>query len=204
MSVSHLLEDFGATIGGKTVSMSDVTLEEERLDSYETGYKAGWDDAVKAQEGDSRRISGDFAQNLEDLEFTVTEATQGILRDLRPLLEEMVHKVLPKLARDSLGMRVTELLATAAADGMEPTIEITTSPANLASLEALVDAAGNPRVTLRSEDTLGEGQVQLRLGEEEREIDLDALLGELQREVSEFFDAQQSGPAPSFMEKETA
>ena len=204
MSVSHLLEDFGATIGGKTVSMSDVTLEEERLDSYETGYKAGWDDAVKAQEGDSRRISGDFAQNLEDLEFTVTEATQGILRDLRPLLEEMVHKVLPKLARDSLGMRVTELLATAAADGMDPVIEITTSPANLASLEALADASGNPRVTLRSEDTLGEGQVQMRLGAEEREIDLDALLGEIERAVSEFFDAQQSDPAPSFIEKETA
>lgn len=204
MGISHLLEDFGTTMSGKTVSMSDVTLEEERLDSYETGYKAGWDDAVKAQEGDSRRISSDFAQNLDDLGFTVTEATQAVLQDLRPLLEELVQKVLPKLAHESLGLRVTELLTDAVAQGMDTEIEITTSPANLAALEALVEAGDNTRVTLRSEDTLGEGQVQMRLGSQEREIDLTTVLSEIQGAISEFFDAQTSGTHPGFIEKETA
>ena len=208
MSIAHLLDDFGSLTDGHTVSISDLSLEDERLDSYEAGYKAGWEDAVKAQEGDSRRVASDLANNLEDLTFTITEATQSVLRDLRPLLEDMVNTVLPRLAQDTLGARVVELLEVVASTGAEKTVEITTSPSNLTALELLTEGIETPRVTVLSEDTFADGQVHIQMGAEEREIDLDALMAELQTAVAGFFDAQGSSPGQSlnqsFTEREIA
>ena len=39
MSVSHLLEDFGALTRGDMVEMTDVLLEEQRLEAFEKGYQ---------------------------------------------------------------------------------------------------------------------------------------------------------------------
>ena len=55
MSIAHLLEDFGETHAHAPIAMDDVSLEDERLEAFEAGYQAGWDDAVKAQTEDARR-----------------------------------------------------------------------------------------------------------------------------------------------------
>ena len=199
MGISHLLEDFGA---GRVQDMADLgegALEDLRLDAYEDGYKAGWDDAVTAQEGDTRRISSDFAGNLANLSFTYEEALQGMLRDLRPLLEEMVSKVLPPLAQDSLGPRISELLLAAAQDGAKPPIEIVAAPEHAEMLERLCEETGTLRVSLKSEPTLGPGQVHLSFGTREHELNLDRLLSDISDAVATFFDA-----LPQQDQKETA
>lgn len=49
-SLSSYLEDFGTpVIGGGPASVSDETLETERLEAFDKGYRAGWDDAIKAK-----------------------------------------------------------------------------------------------------------------------------------------------------------
>ena len=51
MSIAHLLDDVDAARDGHTVTLTDAALAEERLAAFESGYRAGWDDAVKAQTG---------------------------------------------------------------------------------------------------------------------------------------------------------
>ena len=71
-----------------------------QLDAFEEGYRAGWDDAIKAQSDDRTRIS-EFAQNLQDLSFTYHEAYSHAINAMTPLLEDIVRSVLPKIAHEA-------------------------------------------------------------------------------------------------------
>lgn len=193
MSIAHLLEEFGDPSDGTPLAMTDVSLEEERLAAFEKGYQAGWDDAVKAQSEDARRIGADLAQNLQDLRFTYEEAYGAVLAALRPLLTEMAGAVLPQLARASLAPRIAEMLHDhARAVGRQP-IEIAAAPEDLPRLEHLT--GDGIEITLVADDTLAAGQVYLRFGESEAEIDLPGVLAGITAAVSGFFDEQPTGKA---------
>lgn len=195
MSIAHLLEDFGAGTRGAPLAMTDVSLEEERLAAFEKGYQAGWDDAVKAQSEDARRITADLAQNLRDLSFTYEEAHGAVMAALRPLLMEMARTVLPRLAQDSLVPRIAEMLHDQArALGRQP-VEIAAAPGDLPRLEQLAGGGKGPDVTLVADDTLAAGQVYLRFGESEAELDLPGLLAGITEAVTGFFDEQTTGKA---------
>ncbi|MEB8387678.1 flagellar biosynthesis protein [Rhodobacteraceae bacterium KMM 6894] len=188
MSIAHLLEDFGSGPASHTISMSDVSLEEQRLQSFESGYKAGWEDAVKAQNQDAARISTDFAANLEDLSFTFQEAQSSLMSALRPLLTGMVASVLPRLAHDTLGARVIETLEDMARTATGGGAELVTSPDNVEALEKLLQDNNIMPAKVTGEVSLGEGQVHLRLGKSEREIDLDTVLSQIDTALSGFLD----------------
>lgn len=198
MGISHLLEDFGNLRGEQTRVIGDSALEDVRLEAYEAGYKAGWDDAVSAQDTDARRVSSDFASNLSNLSFTCEDAYQTMLRGLRPVLDTAVAKILPRVAAASLTPRVSELLHDALATGTRPSMELHVAPENIPSLEGLLDGFDTVPVTIVPAQTLGPGQVQISVGTSEHEIDLDHVLTEINRAVDAFFDA-----IPESEQKET-
>ncbi|RBI71138.1 hypothetical protein DQW77_12770 [Roseovarius sp. TE539] len=188
--ISHLLEDFGAAAGA-TLSMTDVKLEEQKLESFETGYTAGWEDAAKAQADDATRISADFARNLQELSFTYQEAHAQVLDALTPLLEGMVETVLPDLARRTLAPRLVDMVQEKARSLTGSTrFEIVVAPACRAALEPLLEGVVSPPVTLREEPSLGEGQAYIAAGDTETEIDLDEVLAGIGEAVAGFLEDQ--------------
>lgn len=195
MGISHMLEDFSAQAEGDPVSLTELSLEEVRLEAFENGYKAGWDDAAKAQEDDLRRISADFAGNLRDLSFTYHEACSGMMAALRPVLTGMVETVLPKLAYDTLGARVVEQLEQIARSGMSQPVEIVTAPSNLEALETLLAGHEELPAVLRPEPSLGDGQVHIRFGTSEHEIDLDSVLTDIGTAMTGFISQTQKESA---------
>lgn len=191
MSISHLLEDFGAFARGKPVSLTDVSLEEQRLEAFEKGYQAGWDDSAKAGEDDTRRVSVDFAQNLQELSVTYHEAYSAVLASLRPLLEQITQTLLPDLMRETLGAQLVEQVHDMARDlGPQP-IELVTSPANATTLESVLGDDPAMPVTVIEETSMGEGQVFVRFGTQEREIDLSGVLRDINKTMTGFFDENQ-------------
>lgn len=193
--IAHLLEDFGALAEGDPVSLSEESLEEVRLEAFENGYQAGWDDAAKAQKDDMMRISADFAGNLRDLSFTYHEACNGMLAALRPVLTGMVETVLPKLAHQTLGARVVEHLESLASEALAQPVEIVIAPANLEALETLLEGRDDLPTRLRAEPSMGEGQVHLRIGATEQEIDLDSVLADIAQAMSGFVSQTQKESA---------
>lgn len=191
MSISHLLDDFSAGTDAQNFSISDVSLEEQRLEAFENGYKAGWEDAVKAASDDSTRIATDFAANLQDMSFTLQEAQSSLLTALRPLLTGMVNSVLPSLSRKTLGARVLETLDTIARTATDGPIEITTAPQNSVALQKILDEQGMMNVKIIAEPSLGDGQVHIRASGGEQEIDLDAVLGQIDATLTGFFEDRQ-------------
>ena len=191
MSIAHLLEDFDETRHETQVTLTDVSLEDERLAAFETGYQAGWDDAVKAQTEDARRITADLAQNLQDLRFTYEEAHSAVMQALKPLLTQMTTTVLPRLARESLAPRLAEMLHDLAQDQGRRSVEIVSAPDDAPRLAYLLEDDPAIEATLAEDETLGPGQVYLRFGEAEHEIDLAEVLAGIDAAITAFFDQQQ-------------
>ena len=191
MSISHLLEDFGSLAQGTPVSLTDVSLEEQKLEAFEKGYQAGWDDSTKSGSDDSRRISADLEQNLQDLSFTYQEAHVASLNALKPLLDQMVSSVLPAMVQKTLGSQILELLHDLAKKHGSQPIEIVVAPANSATIGDFLNQSTQQDIKLVEEPSLADGQVYIRFGSQEREINLNEVLTSIDQAVVGFFEEAQ-------------
>ncbi|MFT6450576.1 MAG: flagellar assembly protein FliH [Halocynthiibacter sp.] len=175
------LEDFGSQSArrAKAAAAQDAPrgpspqeIDAQRKAAYEQGYQAGWDDANTAQADDKGRIGADFARNLQDLGFTFHEARTHVMRAMEPLLAEIVGKVLPNLVSDTIGQTIIEELLPLAEMASDTPIEVVIAPASRAALEGLLQASTSVPLEIIDEPSLAEGQVYLRLGKLERQIDM--------------------------------
>ena len=195
MSISHLLEDFGAYARGRPVSITDVSLEEQRLEAFEKGYQAGWDDSSNASANDTRRVTADFAQNLQDLSFTYQEAYVAVLGSLKPLLEQMTSTILPALMQKSLGAQVVEQLHELTREHGPQPVELITAPSNAAMLGSILGEDNQMPVKIVEQTSMADGQIRLSFGPHEREIDLSGVLATINQITETFFEETQKETA---------
>ena len=168
--------------------MLDISaLDEAKLASFDTGYRAGWDDAAAAQTGDQSRISADLGRNLQSLGFTYHEARAHVLKAVEPLLLEIVGKLLPELARSTLAPMLLETLMPLAERLADAPITLVLNPAARPVVAALLEQATGLPLTIIEEPTLGEGQAWLRLGAVETNVDLDSATEKIAAAVRSFF-----------------
>lgn len=161
--------------------------EEVRLAAYETGYKAGWDDAVEAETTAQGRIRADLARNLQEMSFTYHEARTAVLKQIEPLMQGIVSRVLPELARDTLGQTVADRLRPLARNAAEAPVRMLCNPAERDTLlEALGDQQLLP-LQVEADPLLAEGQVHLKFGDAEEMIDLDSAIRSISNAVAAFF-----------------
>ncbi|WP_343116379.1 flagellar biosynthesis protein [Ostreiculturibacter nitratireducens] len=164
--------------------------EELRLAAFEKGYTAGWDDAVAAQENEGSRLRADLARNMLDLSFSYHEARIHVLRAMEPLLQEMVAKVLPAVARQSIGPIVLEALGPLVAEIADTPIRVVLNPASLETVSSFLDPNGQIPLRFVEEANLGEGQVHLQFGDTETRIDLDGVISAISAAISAYFETQ--------------
>nr|WP_240989264.1 ABC transporter ATP-binding protein [Salipiger mangrovisoli] len=167
-------------------SLGTAEVEAATLESFDTGYRAGWDDAIKAQSEESGRIASDFAQNLQDLSFTYNEAYRQMLDGVTPLFEEMLHALLPALLHQTLGLHLREQLAMMAQEIARRDVVIAVAPGTTMQVAPLLEQDFGFPLRLEEDATLAEGQADLRFGDTERQIDLSGLLQEVSRAVEGF------------------
>lgn len=182
------LEVFEATSApsSDTVITDLSALEEARLESYEKGYSAGWEDAAAAQKDETTQLAAELSRNLQALAFTYHEARVHVLRALEPLLMGMVDQILPETARGTLGPTVLKALAPLAEEMAEAPIKVLFNPMARPALEAMLVGLKSPPLELVEEPTLGEAQVYLRLGDSEVRVDLDGAIAEIKTALTDF------------------
>lgn len=186
------LEDFSlqppaGALGDPQAEISD----EARLATYEEGYKAGWDDAAKAEAQSQTRIAADLGQSLQDLSFTYHEARAHILQGIAPLLRLMAEKVLPKLARDHFAESILEVVQREVDTASRHPLELVINPINREGLAHLLGDEQVLPLTVVDEPTLGQGQAYLRGATGEHEIDIDLVLSEIETAVAAFLSESQ-------------
>ena len=185
------LEVFDVDAPQKQTSGMVVTqlgaIEEAKLAAYEQGYKAGWDDAAAAQSEDQTRIRADLARNLQQLSFTYQEARAHILKAVEPLLEEMVNRLLPDTARETLAPLVLERVMPMADELTDQPVVLVLNPAVRVAVETLIEQATGLPMTIEEEPTMPEGQVYIRLGGVEAKVDLTRVTADIAAAVRGFF-----------------
>lgn len=184
----RFLDDFAAqtAVGPATQSVSEADLETARLESFEAGYKAGWDDAISAQSDDKTRISSAFGQHLQDLSFTYHEAYAQVVNAMNPLLEQLATVLLPDMARKSLGPHIVEQLQSMAAEIGSLDVVIAVAPNSVDAVAPILEQDFGFPVRLIEDDTLADEQADIRFGRTERQIDLGELLTQTQEAVAAF------------------
>lgn len=162
-------------------------VEEARLDSFEKGYKAGWDDAVAAQEDEDQRLRADVGRNLQGLSFTYHEARGHLLRGLAPLLEGICSRILPQVAQAALGGIVCETMEPLAEQALDRPVTLVLNPQARPVVEAALSESAAPPVIFVEEPSLAPGQMHLRWDAGEKRIDLDAAVAEITAAVTAWF-----------------
>lgn len=189
-ALSPFFEDFGTGQTGRRPASTQSDAEsaaDRNVDVFEQGYKAGWDDANKAQDEDKQRIAADLAQNLHEMQFTYAEAQSKIIAAMEPLLRELVETVLPQLAAENLGGFVVQELKKITAGQANVPVEIVLAPATRPKVEAILPEVSGMPLTITEQPTLGEGQVHLRMGTVEKQVDLMHVLDRINEAVAGFF-----------------
>lgn len=190
------LEDFDQQTTGTLVPaptmpppplVSEADLEAARLAGYEAGYQAGWDDAAKAGDEAKDRIGAEFARNLQDLGFTFHEARSHVMKSLEPLLASMVEKVLPSLVSDTIGQAIIEEILPLAADAADTPIQVIIYPNGREMLDALLAQNTSVPIEVIEEDTLAEGQVYIRMGNTEKQIDLNGAVHRIGEAITDLY-----------------
>lgn len=182
------LEVFETEKGATDALLLEQTqIEEIRLESFEQGYKAGWDDAVAAASQEQEKIGADLARHLQALSFTYHEARTNVLRSVGPLLSDVATKLLPAVAAESLAPMIVERVMSLVELRAEVPVTILVNPKARAAVAAALEAQETLPVVLEDEPTLGEGQAALRFGAVEDRIDLQGMVEAICAALSEYF-----------------
>lgn len=189
MSLSHRYQDFGP-VGidpAAVLGIPDDSLEDLKLESFENGYKAGWDDATKAHDSEQDRAVVAIAQRLEDLSFTHAEAITKMTSAMQPLLTKITLSLLPEVAKNALGAHVAEQMGKLLKEDAQNSIEIAVAPETLEPLQRQLEGRSTLSLSFSAEPMLSSGQVYLRANRAEREINLDAVQGGIKTALDAFF-----------------
>tara|TARA_R110002074_G_scaffold35840_3_gene97633 strand:+ start:10980 stop:11579 length:600 start_codon:yes stop_codon:yes gene_type:complete len=189
MSLSHRYHNFSSlpSSGELSEPIDQDKVEDAKLQSFDDGYQAGWEDAVKAHEDARDRVAADFAQNLQDMSFTFHEAFAKLGLAMKPMLSQIVTTVLPETTNKTLAAHVLAQMCDLMSEQSENAIEIAVSPENLNALTEMLSDTTNIPFTIKAEPALGEGQVYLRANTQEREINLDAVTRGISDALDAFF-----------------
>lgn len=188
MTIAHLLEDFGFNTKVEPAAplVSEEILEETRAESFETGYSAGWEDAVSAKDQETNKVSATLATSLQDLNFTYTEAQSQLIQSLDPMFKVLTSAVLPDAMAASFGHHVVEQLTEMAKDQTDQGMAIVVAPGEGGAVRALLGESFTVPVSVTEDQLLEPGQAYLRVGNAERELNSSALMESVRDSIEAF------------------
>lgn len=171
------LEDFGSPI----VAPEPVqeTAPVNPMQGYESGFQAGWDDAMASVSENRDHISAEFARNLQELSFSFHEARQQVTSTVRPFLAALVESLLPLTADQALVENIWAKLEPILNDHNTPSVQLLCAASDVDTLEQLTAVSTTMAINVVAEPSLMEGQVKFSIEAEQHEIDMSHITDEI-------------------------
>ena len=165
-------------------------LEELRLNAYERGYLAGWDDASAqaAREADTHRAT--VARQIEHLGFTYHEARAHVLSGLEPLLRAVLDTLLPVAARKALVPMVVEHLLPLAGTSASSPLRLVVAPGLRPAFESAFEGLVLPPLIIVEEPQADPLTARLEGADRETHVDLGAVIRRLGLAFDRFYQLQ--------------
>lgn len=171
---------------GQDLEIDDEEMQSTRLDAFEEGYKAGWDDAALSGAAVSEQMCQALSQNLQDLSFTYNEASSHVIASIKPLLIQLTGKVLPRIAQEFIGPLVLQTIEDAVRNNARPQVCVTVSESEASHIEKVFEQDFGFPVILASSSELSPGQACIQFENSEQMIDINSVTDRMSELVSDF------------------
>lgn len=162
-------------------------LEDLRLNAYERGYVAGWEDGSQQAIGERDQRRAAVERTVEQLAFTYHEARGHVLKALQPLFAAMV---LPCAARASVVPLALEQLMPLAHATAEAPLVLRVPVGWRADFRAALSGVVLPPLDIVEAEDLAEGQAAFAFGPAETRIDLTHAAEAIRRAIDAFYSIQ--------------
>lgn len=182
LEVFETLADAGAS-----QLLSPEQIEEIRLNAYERGYNAGWDDAGNQREEEDRARRAEVERQLQQLAFTYHEVRGHLLKALRPVFDALLGTVVPAAARASAVPMATEQLLALAGSVSEAPVTLRVSPGTRAEFDAALDGLVLPPLKIVESEEIAPLQVAIAFEAQETQIDLAEVAEQLRGAIERFY-----------------
>lgn len=183
------LEDFGSA------AVQASPLAQAAPGPFDEGYAAGWDDAVARLDEENGLLGARLQETLTRLTESRAAAIDGLVAMLEPAMRDIFDTFLPRAAQSAfLPILVQELVQVMADGDARPVLLV--APEEEPPLTRLVEQAElSDRVTVRPEPALALSQAMIRWDGQERRVDLEAVLSDLDAALDIFLDGLVPGRA---------
>lgn len=189
MSLEHLYSDFGSPKMMPSIMEPQADpLEEVKLEAFEQGFNAGWEDAEKTHGAERSQMNAAVVQRMQDMTFTYHEALSNLTQRMQPLMTDVVTKLVPGVATSSMRAHLMSEIDRLTRNAAEGAIEIAAAPQVVDALREALDDALDAPFNIVADETLGDGQLFLRIAKAEREINIDAIRSGLTQALDAFFE----------------
>ena len=182
-----LLESFDGVQTSSSES-ADGLVEEKWLEAFEKGYKDGWEDAESALTRRQAHITDAFAQNLQDLGFTLGEARAAVRKEVSALLKGVLETMLPEILHHLLGPQILSELEAFAGQSSDVVIGIHVFPDQSAAVSRALSGVANAQVQVVADENVALNTALLKFASAEREIDLNAALLDMAETLAPYFE----------------
>lgn len=186
MSISHLLQDFYDDVTPVTGDVEANVPSSRTSSIFEEGYKAGWDDALKAEASNKEAISANLSRNLQDLTFTFVEAKSAAFAEFEELIEIVLEKVLPEAAHETLGQHLANSLKEQAESLVAAEISIVTNLQDVEVVNRVISDIAGVASFAKTDPDLPPGTVSWSIAGSEKTVDVDQLVLAIQEAVRGF------------------
>ena len=177
MQFSNVLTDFSGpkTLPDEVSTAQNEALEDEKLKSFEDGYSAGWDDAMKAQEERGRKLSSALQEAVAQARVTKEEAFGVFSEASANFLNTLLSAALPKFSSQIVSFHAKELIERFSIDLNAIDTELVVSAHQVDVFTShMKDIQINDLKIVGSSD-LDVDQAVMRFSGQEKGIDLDEL-----------------------------
>lgn len=169
---------------------ASVALEEMKLNAYERGYVAGWEDSERQAGREALERRAGVERQLEALNFTYHDARGHVLRAMEPLLQAMLETLIPEAARAALVPAVVAQLLPLAQDLSEAPVTLRVADGCRDDFEAALAGLVLPPLEIRECAELGPGQAEIAFDHKETRVDLAQATDALGGAISRFYQIQ--------------
>ncbi len=171
------LEDFGNPVAASEPIQEMAPVNP--MQGYESGFQAGWDDAMASVSENRDHISAEFARNLQELSFSFHEARQQVTSTLRPFIAALIDNLLPLTADQALIENIWAKLEPLLNEHNTPSVHLFCAASDVETIEQLTSASTIMAINIVAEPSLMAGQVKFSVEAEQHEIDMSHIAQEL-------------------------
>ena len=191
------LEDFGApSYFAPEPSAKEEALDQELISqmerkaktSYDTGYQAGWDDAISSVQEDNTRISAELERNLREMGFAYHEARSQMLQSIEHLLMGVLDKALPEVWAPGLAAEAINYLTPHFEEATDLPVRLVVSPEDVSFFEVILQQKFPFDVDLVTEEQMSAGHVYMRLLDREASVDFPELAAKIKQKIQDMYD----------------